>query len=159
MGAVNFAGGSLATYVDRDALSKNSPRPTVPKAPHWECDALNRTATSANSANKSPYHMWYGNPPPVVLLPFLKSGYCKVKRKNNSQPKAQERFYLGPTPNQGAVRVLTKHRTLRITHHVIWQRVSPSPPVPAQMHHSLSQEEGGSEAHDESTSDGGGGGG
>ena len=130
------------------------------EASHWACDALNRTATSANPANKSPYEMWYGNPPPVVRLPFLKPGYCKVKRENKSQPKAQERFYLGPAPNhpRDAVRVLTKYRTLRITRNVTWQRVSPSPPVPAPMHDSLSQEEGGSEADDESMSDGGGGG-
>ena len=84
------------------------------EASHWACDALNRTATSANPANKSPYEMWYGEPPPVVLLPFLKPGYCKVKRRNKSQPKAEECFYLGPAPNhpRDAVRVLTKHRTL-----------------------------------------------
>ena len=130
------------------------------EALHWACDALNRTATSANPANKSPYEMWYGNPPPVVLLPFLKPGYRGVKRENKAQPKAQECVHLGPAPNhtRDAVRVLTKHRTLRITRHVTWQRVSPSPPVPAQMHDSLSQEAGGSEADDESTSDGGWGG-
>ena len=27
------------------------------EASHWACDALNRTATSANAANKSPYEM------------------------------------------------------------------------------------------------------
>ena len=126
---------------------------------HWACDALNRMATSANPANKSPYDRWYGKPPPVVLLPFLKPGYRKVKRENKSQAKAQECFYLGPAPNRprDVVRVLTKHRTLLITRHVTWQRVSPSPTVPAQMHDSLSQEEGGSEADDESTSDRGGG--
>ena len=128
------------------------------EATHWACDALNRTATSANPANKSPYEMWCGKPPPVVLLPFLKPGYCKVKRKNKSQPKAQECFYLDHAANlpRDAVRVQTKHRTLRITGHVSWQRVSPSPPVPAPMYDSLSQEEGGSEADDKSTSGGGG---
>ena len=95
-----------------------------------------------------------------MALPFLKPGYCKIKRENKSQPKAQECFYLGPATNhpRDAVRVLTKHRTLLITRHVTWQCVSPSPPVPAQMHDSLSQEEGRSEADDESTSDGDGGG-
>ena len=95
-----------------------------------------------------------------MLLPFLKPGYCKLKRENKSQAKAQECFYLDPAPNhpRDAVRVLTKHRALLITGHVTWQRVSPSPPVPAQMHNSLPQEEGSSEADDESTSDGGGGG-
>ena len=130
------------------------------EASHWACDALNRTAASANPANKSPYEMWYGNPPPVVLLPFLKPGYCKVKREIKSQAKVQECFYLGPAPNhpRDAVRVLTKHRTLLVARHATWQRVSPSPHVPAQMHDSLSQEEEGSEADGESTSDGGGGG-
>ena len=99
--------------------------------------------------------MWYGDPPPAVLLPFLKSGYCKVKRENNSQAKAQECFYLGPAPNypRGSVQVLTTHRTVLITRHITWQRVSPTPPVPAQMHDSPSTEEGGSETDDESTSD------
>ena len=32
-------------------------------ASHWACDALNRTATTANPSNKSPYEMWYGKPP------------------------------------------------------------------------------------------------
>ena len=129
------------------------------EASHWACEALNRTATSANPAKKSPCEMRNGNPPPVVLLPFLKPGYCNVKRENKSQAKAQERFYLGPAPShpRDAVRVLTKHRTLLIASHVTWQRVSSAPPVPAQMHDSLSQEEGGSEADDKSTSDGGGG--
>ena len=102
--------------------------------------------------------MWYGNPPPVVLLPFLRPGYCKVKRENKSQAKAQECFYLGPAPTYPRVRVLTTHGTVLITRHITWQRVSPTPPAPAPMHDSLSTEEGGSEADDESTSDRGGGG-
>ena len=43
-----------------------------------------------------------------------------------------------------------------ITRNITWQRVSPEPPVPAQMNDSLSIEEGGSEANDGSTSDQGG---
>ena len=103
--------------------------------------------------------MLYGNPPPVVLLPFLKPGYCEVMRKNKSQVETQECFYLGPAPNypRDSVRVLTTHRTVLITRHITWQRVSPAPPAPAQMHDSLSTEEGGSE-DDESKSDRGGGG-
>ena len=60
------------------------------EASHWACDASYRTATTTNPANKSSYGMWYGNPPPVVLLPFLKPDYCKVKRRKKSQAKAQE---------------------------------------------------------------------
>ena len=90
------------------------------EASHWACDALNRTAMSANRENKSPHEMSYRKTSPVVLLPFLKAGYCKVKREDKSQIKAQESFYLSPAPNhpRDAVRVLTKHRTLLITRHV-----------------------------------------
>ena len=93
-----------------------------------------------------------------MLLPFLKPGYYKLKKEIKSQGKAQECFYLGPAPShpRDAVRVLTKHRTLIITRHVTWQRVSPAPPVPAQMHDSLSQEEEGSKTDNESTSSRGG---
>ena len=60
------------------------------EASHWVCDAVGRTPTYTNHANKSPYEMWYGNPPPVVLLPFLKPGYCKVNRGKKSQANAQD---------------------------------------------------------------------
>ena len=85
-----------------------------------------------------------------MLLPFLKPGYCTVKRKNKSHAKAQECFYRSPAPNhpRDTVQVLTKHRTLIIMRNVAWQRVSPASPVPAQMHDSLSQEAGEYEADD-----------
>ena len=105
MGAVNFAGGNLATYLSRSRCIKQEfstagspqfngvaeralglietaamagriqarelfPGAQLPateslwaEASHWACDALNRTATSAKPANKSPYEMWHGNPP------------------------------------------------------------------------------------------------
>ena len=127
---------------------------------HWTCDALNRTVTTANPENKSPYEMWFGNSLPVVLLPFLKPGYCNVKRENKSQAKAHECLSLGPALNysRDSVRVLITHRTVFITRITTWQRVSPAPPVPAQMHDSMCTEEGGSETNDKSTSNRGGGG-
>ena len=81
------------------------------EASHWACDALNRIATPANPSNKSLYEMWCGKIPPAVLLPFLKPGYCKVKREDTSQAKVQESFYVVPAPNHSrdVVRVLTKH--------------------------------------------------
>ena len=75
------------------------------EASHWACDAFNRTATSAKPANKSPCEMWFGKPPPVVPLPFLKPGYFKVKRENKPQAKTKECFSwdLHPvTPRLGA---------------------------------------------------------
>ena len=82
-----------------------------------------------------------------------------MKRENKSQAKAQECFYLGPAANypRASVRVLTSHRTVLITRHITWQRVSPAPPAPAQMHDSLTTEEGESEDN-ESVSDRRGGG-
>ena len=95
------------------------------QASHWACNALNRTATTVKPENNSPYEMWYGNPPTVVLLPFLKAGKCKVKRENKSPAKAQRRFYLGPAPNypRDPARVLTRHRTVLITRNITWQPV------------------------------------
>ena len=61
---------------------------------HWACDALNRTAMTANPERKTPHELWHGSSPPVVLLPFLKPGYCKGKREYKSQAKAQECFTL-----------------------------------------------------------------
>ena len=63
---------------------------------HWACGSLNSKANTANPESKSPYEMWHGRPPLVVVLPFLKPGCCKVKRENKSRAKAQECFYLGP---------------------------------------------------------------
>ena len=45
------------------------------------CDALFRTATSANAANKSPCEMWHCSPPSAVSLHFLKPCYCNVKKE------------------------------------------------------------------------------
>ena len=91
---------------------------------HWAFDELNRKVPSANPRNTSPYEMRYGNPPPVVLPPFLKPGYCKVRRENKSQAKVQVCVYLGPASNpRDSVRVLTLHRTVLNTRHLTWQRV------------------------------------
>ena len=128
------------------------------KASHSVCDALNRTATTANPESKSPYATWHGSHPPlVVVLPLLKPGYCKVSRESKSQANAHECFYLGPAPNypRDSVRVLTKHRAVLITRNITWQHVWPEPPVPAQTIDSLSRN-GGSIANDESTLDRGG---
>ena len=67
------------------------------EASHWACDALNRTATTANPERK--YGMWRGSPPPGSSSTFPKAWLLKVKRENKSQAKAQGCFYLGPAPN------------------------------------------------------------
>ena len=85
---------------------------------------------------------------------------CEVKRENKSQAKAQECVFLGPARNdpRGSVRMLTRRRIVLITRNIARQRVSPAPPVPAQMNVSMPMEEGGSIADDDSKSDRGGGG-
>ena len=70
--------------------------PTYPslwaEAVSWACNALNRTATTANPDYKSPHEMWYGLPPPTgEVWPFLKPIiYKSSKRKNKSAPKGEQ---------------------------------------------------------------------
>ena len=101
--------------------------------------------------------MWHGIPTPVVLGPFLKPGYYKLKRENEALAKAQECVYLGHAPNYPRDSVRGQ-RTVLITRNITWQRVSPAPPTPAEACDPLSTEKGRSEADDVSTSDRGGGG-
>lgn len=47
--------------------------PTEPlwaEATHWACDALNRTATTANRESESPYETWHGSPAPASAYAF-----------------------------------------------------------------------------------------
>ena len=89
-----------------------------------------------------------------MLLLFLKSGYCKVKKENKSQANAQLWVYLDPAPNhpRDAVGVPNEHCTLHIARHVTWQRVSPASFVPAHMRAPCLMKKGGVEADDEGTS-------
>ena len=47
---------------------------------HWACHALSCTATLVNPGFESPHEMWFGLPPSRSPFPFLKSGFCSVKR-------------------------------------------------------------------------------
>ena len=40
----------------------------------WACEAYNRTATVANSGNRSPHEMFYEEIPQNSPIPFLKPG-------------------------------------------------------------------------------------
>ena len=122
---------SMAARLQASELYPNVQLPSTDwlwaEAMRWACDCLNRTATTANPDNKSPYEMWYGKPSPLKLLPFLKPGFCRQKRVNKLQPKARECFYLGPPINypHDAMRVLTKGRSVVTTRNVTWRRVLP----------------------------------
>ena len=106
------------------------------EAMSWACHVLNRIATPANSGDKSPYEMWYGSPPsPGEVWPFLKPAYCRVKRDDKSQPKAQDRYYVGPSVDhpRDCMRVLTAPRSILTTRNVTWQHVPSAPPAPPQQ--------------------------
>ena len=73
--------------------------PTDPlwaEAMNWACEALNRTATTANPESKSPYEMWFGSPAPASPYAFLKPAYWRWKRQSKMMPKAESCFYVGP---------------------------------------------------------------
>lgn len=89
---------------------------------NWACIALNCTATVSNPFAPSPYLRWHGHPPVSSLPPFLKPGYCKVKRNNNVELKAEPCFYLGPQHNNQSVsvRIFANSRSVIIVRDVIW---------------------------------------
>ena len=66
------------------------------EAVHWACEALNRTATTANPGSKSPYEMWHGKPAPASPHPFFRPGYCRWNRSLKSFPRCESSFCLGP---------------------------------------------------------------
>ena len=60
---------------------------------YWACYALNRTATSANVGDKSPFEMRFGTVPQSPIL-FLKPGYVKTKRQDKLRPNTLPWFSL-----------------------------------------------------------------
>ena len=96
----------------------------------WACDAYNRTATVANSGNRSPHEMFYGVTPQSSPMPFLKPGFCKFKRGNKVDPKARECFYLGPARNHPSEskRVVVRTGKVITARNVIWAHVPLSRP-------------------------------
>ena len=97
---------------------------------NWACDTYNRTATVANSGNRSPHEMFYGVTSQSSPIPFLKPGFCKFKLTNKMDPKARECFYLGPARNHPSEskRVLVRTGKVIITRNVIWAHVPLSRP-------------------------------
>ena len=129
------------TMASRIKASKLFPGSQLPdnaslqtEASHWACDALNRTAATANEESKSPYEMWHGSSLPVVAQPFLKPVYCKVNRENKPQAKTQKWFYFGPvfTYPRDSPRVLVGPCAVLLARNTTWQRASSASPAPAQ---------------------------
>ena len=100
------------------------------EAMNWACDAYNRTATVANSSNRSRHEMFYGVTPQSSPIPFLKPGFCKFKRTNKMDPKARECFYLGPARNPPSERkrVLVRTGKVIITRNVTCDHIPHSRP-------------------------------
>ena len=100
------------------------------EAMNWACDAFNRTATVANSGNRSPHEIFYGVAPESSPIPFLKPGFCKSKRTNKMDSKAREFFYLGPARNlpSESKRVLVRTEKVIITRNVTWAHAPLSRP-------------------------------
>ena len=130
-----------AALAARIQASELFPGFSIPEGPslwaeamNWACDAYNRTATVANPGNRSPYEMFYGEPPKMSPIPFLKPGFCKHKRKTKMDPKARECFYLSPARNHPSEskRVLVHSRKVIVTRNVTWAHVAPVRPMTAQ---------------------------
>ena len=73
---------SLAARIQSPVLYPGAPAyPSLwAEAASWACHVLNRTATTANSGDKSPYEMWYGSPPPKVRIRSLASPNHHLQR-------------------------------------------------------------------------------
>ena len=100
------------------------------EATNLACDAINRTATSANVGHRSPYELWHGHTASFQLLPFLKPGFVHKQPAQKHPAKAVPCLYLGPAHNhpRDVVRVLTDNsRNIRISRDVTW------PAVPARV--------------------------
>ena len=133
--------------LDTASLAARIQAPVLyPKAPtgaslwaesvNWACHVLNRTSTTANPGDKSPFEMWHGYPANTAeTWPFLKPLYYKAKRENKSQPKAQEGYYLGPAINHAsdAMRVISNKQTILTTRNVTWQHVPHVPTASLQQ--------------------------
>ena len=96
----------------------------------WACDAYNRTATVANSGNRSPHEIFYGVTLQSSPIPFLTPGFYKFKRTIKMDLKAREYFYLGPARNHPSEskRGLVRTGKVVITRNVTWAHVPLSRP-------------------------------
>ena len=95
--------GGMAAQVQAESLFRGSKIPSGRKLwsarNYWACYALNRTATSANVGDKSPFEMRFGTVPQSPIH-FLKPGYVKTKRQDKLRPKVLPCFFVGPSANR-----------------------------------------------------------
>ena len=81
---------ALAALIQAPVLYPGAPDyPSLwAEAMSWACHVLNRTKTTANPGEKSPYKMWYGLPPPRgdVAVPRA-SHLFRIKRETSFSQK------------------------------------------------------------------------
>ena len=124
-GSAMIEPAALAARIQASELFPGCSIPVGPllwaEAMNWACDAYNRTATVANSGNRSPYEMFYRESSQSSLIHFLKPGFYKSKRTNKIDPKARECLYLGPARNHPSEikRVLVRTGKVIITRNVL----------------------------------------
>ena len=105
----------------------------------WACYALNRTATSANVGDESPFERSFE----TVLqspIPFLKPGYVKTKHQDKLRPKALPWFFIAPLANRprDTYKVLLNSGSVFHSRNVTWVRLPHLVPVSVDIVRSVS---------------------
>ena len=67
----------------------------------WASEWFNRSASAVNDGWLSPHEMFYGNRPPLPLLPFFQPVYHRVPRQHKSGPRACLCYFLNFGYNHG----------------------------------------------------------
>ena len=67
----------------------------------WASECSYRSATVANDGWLSPYETFYGNRPPLPLLPFFQPVYHRVPRQHKSDPRARLCYFFNFGYNHG----------------------------------------------------------
>ena len=67
----------------------------------WASECFNRSATAANDGWLSPHEIFYGNRPPLPLLPFFQPAYHRVPRQRKSDARARPCYFLNFGYNHG----------------------------------------------------------
>ena len=106
---------------------------------YWACYALNRTETSANIGDKSPFEICFGTVPQSPI-PFLKSRYVKTKRQDKLRPEVFPCFSVGPSANcpRDTYEELLNSGSVVHSRNVTWVRLPPSASVSAENVSSVS---------------------
>ena len=85
--------------------------------------------------------------PKLRMLPFLRPGYCRVRRNNQAEPKAEQCFYLsgGTRRPADSLKVIMSSGAITYTRDLTWEHPrAPFPFVPAESsRHMSAPEEGG----------------